>query len=329
MKLASLKRGGRDGSLIVADQKMVRGVLVPDVAPTLQYALENWTKVVPALCEVSDQMDQGDLPSTFAIIPDELASPLPRAYQFLDGSVYLSHMEKARKARNAAMPAEYETVPLMYQGMSDDFLAPTEAAPFLDDKLGIDLEAEIAIVVDDVPMGINDTEALEHIKLVMLLNDWTLRELTRFEVPRGFGFIQSKPASAFSPFAVTPDELGSAWRDGVLDLALNSSVNGSPIGAPRAGQDMYFNYGELIAHAARSRKLGAGTIIAAGTVSNRDERSGHGCIAEVRVDETIASGTPTTAFLTFGDSIRIEMFGHGGRSVFGAIEQTVVRAKTS
>ncbi len=326
MKLASLRRGGRDGTLVVVSRDGTRAVVAAAVAPTLQRALENWADAAPRLAELAARLDAGSLAGAFEFEPRELASPLPRCYQFLDGSVYLSHMEKARKARGAEMPAEFDRQPLMYQGLSDHFLAPHEDVPMTDDNLGIDLEAEVAVIVDDVPLGIDAAAAAAHIRLFVLLNDWTLRGLTRFEVPRGFGFLQSKPASALSPFAVTPDELGAAWDGRRLDLPLRSSVNGVALGAPRAGEDMYFDYPALIAHAARTRRLGAGTLIGAGTVSNRAPGAGYGCIAEARMDEELAHGAARTPFLTFGDRVRIEMCDADGRSIFGAIEQTVVRA---
>ncbi len=326
MKLASLKRGGRDGSLVVVNRGLDRAVLVPAIATSLQQALENWAQVRPELEQTAQALERGELTAAFEFNSDELASPLPRSYQFLDGSVYLSHMEKARRARGADMPANHTTMPLMYQGMSDRYYAPREAVAMVDEELEIDLEAEIAVVTDDVPLGTSTAQAAAHIKLVMLVNDWSLRALTRVEVPRGFGFVQSKPASAFSPVAVTPDELGAAWDGSKLSGALVSSINGQRLGQPDAGLDMYFDYCQLIAHAARTRALAAGTIIGAGTVSNRDPAAGYGCIAEARSDEALTSGEARTPFLRFGDVVRIEMFDAAGASIFGAIEQRIVRA---
>ena len=257
-------------------------------------------------------------------MPERAESPLPRAFQFLDGSVYLSHMRKARKARGAEMPTNFETEPLMYQAVSDGFIGPLDDMPLPTDELGVDMEAEVAIVVDDVPMGVTADQAASHIKLVMLLNDYTLRALTKTELPKGFGFMQAKPTSGFSPVAVTLDELPQ-WDGVKLNLPLISSVNGKRIGAPHAGKDMYFNYPQLIAHAARTRKLGAGTIIGAGTVANNDETMGSSCIAEIRANEEIAHGKASTPFLKFGDRVRIEMFDETGQTIFGAIDQRVIK----
>ncbi len=251
-------------------------------------------------------------------------SPLPRAYQFLDGSVYLSHMRKARKARGAEMPPNFETEPLMYQAVSDGFIGPLDDMAFPTDELGVDMEAEVAVIVDDVPMGVTAGEAGKHIKLVMLLNDYTLRTLTKTELPKGFGFMQAKPTSGFSPVAVTPDELPQ-WDGQTLNLPLISSVNGKRIGAPHAGRDMYFTYPQLIAHAARTRKLGAGTILGAGTVANKDEAAGSSCIAEIRANEELEHGKALTPFLKFGDRVRIEMLDESGQTIFGAIDQKVVK----
>jgi fumarylacetoacetate (FAA) hydrolase len=326
MKLASLKRGGRDGSLVVVDSRMQLAVSVEHIAPTLQVALEHWQVVAPRLAAVSAALASGQCAQAFAFDPHEAASPLPRSFQFLDGSVYLSHMEKARRARGAEMPANYRTEPLMYQGLSDAFLGPYEPSRWSSEALEIDYEAELAIVTDDVPMGVSERDAAQHIKLLMLLNDWTARALTRSEVPKGFGFIQSKPASGFSPVALTIDELGSAWDGGKLSLPLHASVNGQIIGQPNTGHDMFFTYPQLIAHAARTRALSAGTIIGGGAVSNRDPSSGHGCLAEVRVDEQLNHGEARTPWLRYGDLVRIEMFDEQGASLFGAIEQRVEQA---
>ena len=321
MKLASLRRGGRDGTLLVVDRALQRAVSVNDIAPTLQQALEHWQDTAPRLAAVSTALAAGLCANAFAFDEHEVASPLPRSYQFLDGSVYLYHMEKARRARGAEMPANYQTEPLMYQGMSDGFGGPRDAMRLASEDLEVDYEAEIAVVTDDVPMGVSAADARKHILLVMLMNDWTARALTRSELPKGFGFLQSKPTSAFSPLALTPDELGTAWDGGRLSLPLLSSVNGRRIGAPNAGLDMFFTYPELIAHAARTRALGAGTIIGGGAVSNRSPASGHGCLAEVRVHEQEIHGVARTPWLRFGDVVRIEMLDARGCSLFGAIEQ--------
>ncbi|MEQ8234517.1 MAG: fumarylacetoacetate hydrolase family protein [Gammaproteobacteria bacterium] len=326
MKLASLRAGGRDGTLIVVDDTLRRALVVDDIAPTLQAALERWTDVEPALRAAADALAAGDAGGAFALDVDALASPLPRSHQFLDGSVYLHHMAQARKARGAAMPPNHETEPLMYQGVSDGFRGPTQSMPLPSEDLEIDFEAEVAVVVDDVPMGVAVAAAGRHVRLVMLMNDWTCRALTRSELPKGFGFLQSKPTSAFSPVAVTPDALGAAWNGERLAERLCSWVNGRAIGTPDAGVDMFFTYPQLIAHAARTRALGAGTIIAAGAVSNRDPASGHGCLAEARVHEEMSSGAASTPWLRFGDVVRIEMRDAAGQSIFGAIEQVVARA---
>ena len=323
MKLASLKRGGRDGTLVVVDGSLQQAVSVVDIAPTLQLALEQWHAVAPRLAAVSMALAAGQCAQAFAFDVRAAASPLPRSFQFLDGSVYLYHMEKARRARGAEMPANYRTEPLMYQGLSDGFMGPYDATCWASEALEIDYEAELAVVTDDVPMGVSVSDAAQHIQLLMLLNDWTARALTRSELPKGFGFVQSKPASAFSPVALTVDELGSAWDGNTLSLPLCSRVNGRLIGQPNAGHDMFFTYPQLIAHAARTRALGAGTIIGGGTVSNRDPSTGHGCLAEVRMDEQLAHGEARTPWLRFGDVVSIEMFDAQGASLFGAIEQRV------
>lgn len=323
MKLASLRAGGRDGSLVVVDRQLNMAVEVRSIAPTMQSAIERWDRVAPALAAVYDALNEGRQEGAFAPWPDDLASPFPRAFQFLDGSVYLHHMEKARKARGAEMPANYKSEPLMYQGLSDAFCGPTEPMVFPTESLDADYEAEVAVVVDDVPMGTTVAEAGRHIRLLMLLNDYTLRALTRTELPKGFGFMQAKPTSAFSPVAVTPDELGPYWDGERLSLPLLSGVNGRVLGRPNAGVDMFFTYPQLIAHAARTRRLSAGTIIGAGSVSNQDEAAGFGCLAEARVHEEMVHGRATTPFLRFGDRVRIEMLDPQGRSIFGAINQVI------
>jgi fumarylacetoacetate (FAA) hydrolase len=323
MKLASLRAGGRDGTLIVVNRGLTHAIAATDIAPTLQYAIENWDVVSPKLLHASERLNGGAEPGSFPLVIDDLASPLPRSYQFLDGSVYLHHMEKARKARGAAMPSNYKTEPLMYQGLSDRFCGPREPMRLPSDALDADYEAEVAVIVDDVPMGTTAANASKHIKLVLLMNDFTLRALTRTELPKGFGFLQAKPTSAFSPVAVTPDELGEAWDGSKLSLPILSEINGRRVGRPNAGIDMFFTYPDLIAHAARTRALGAGTIIGAGAVSNQDEDSGFGCIAEARIHEEGLYGKARTDYFKFGDVIRIDMLDAGGRSIFGAIEQSI------
>ena len=332
MKLASLK-SGRDGALVVVSRDLSRYVLADDVAPTLQSALDSWEMVAEGLEALAADLESGSVGKAF----DEAAcaSPLPRAYQWADGSAYVNHVELVRKARGAEVPESFWTDPLMYQGGSDSFLGPREDILAADTAWGIDLEGEVAVVTGDVPMGVSAAEAGDYIRLVMLVNDVSLRGLIPGELAKGFGFFQSKPSSAFSPVAVTPDELGDAWRDNKLHLPLLSELNGEPFGKPNAGVDMTFDFGQLIAHAAKSRPLEAGSIIGSGTVSNKLDGgpgkpisaggAGYSCIAEIRMIETIESGAPTTAFLQFGDRVRIEMNDADGNSIFGAIEQTVVR----
>ena len=333
MKLASLK-GGRDGRLAVVSKDLTRAVLATDVAPTLQAALEDWERTAPQFAQLAERVEAGAA-AAFRFHERDCASPLPRAYQWADGSAYVNHVALVRKARGAEMPASFWTDPLIYQGGSDSFLGPRDPILLPDaQSLGLDLEAEVAVVTDDVPMGVSAHAARAHIKLVMLVNDVTLRGLTGPELAKGFGFYQSKPSSAFSPVAVTPDELGVAWDGAKLSLPLGSCVNSTPLGRPNAGTDMTFDFGALIAHAARTRALCAGTIIGSGTVSNRAADGGPGkpiaqggvgysCLAEQRVVETLLEGQPRTPFLRPGDIVRIEMLDEHGRSIFGAIEQEV------
>jgi fumarylacetoacetate (FAA) hydrolase len=325
MKLASLNSGNRDGSLVVLNRQLTRAINANKVAPTLQYAIERWSAVRAQLQQLSDEVNAESLDS-FTIDLAQLASPLPRSFQFLDGSVYLSHMKKARTARGVEMPPNYETEPLMYQGMSDRFIPPIGEMQVPSEDLDIDFEAEIAVVTDDVPMGTLAQDASKHIKLIMLLNDYTLRALTKLELPKQFGFLQAKPTSGFSPVAVTPDELGASWDGEKVNLSLTSYVNDVCIGRPNAGRDMYFTYPQLISHAARTRGLSAGTIIGAGTISNLDESVGCACLAELRANEEIEHGRATTPFLKYGDRVKIEMIAEDGRNIFGAITHKISRA---
>jgi len=330
MKLASLK-GGRDGRLAVVSHDLSRYLPADDIAGTLQEALDNWATCEPALRAVSHEMHETNAGHTFDTA--QCASPLPRAYQWADGSEYVNHVELVRKARGAEMPESFWSDPLMYQGGSDSFIGPKEPILAASEDWGIDFEAEVAVVTGDVPMGIGGKDALSHIKLVMLVNDVSLRNLIPGELGKGFGFFQSKPSSAFSPVAVTPDELGDTWKDGKLHMPLLSFLNEDPFGRPDAGVDMTFDFGQLIAHAARTRPLGAGTIIGSGTVSNKldggpgrpieDGGVGYSCIAEIRMIETIETGKPQTSFLKFGDRVRIEMRDADGLSIFGAIDHEV------
>jgi fumarylacetoacetate (FAA) hydrolase len=324
MKLASLP-GGRDGRLVVVSGDLTRAAPAEGIAPTLQAALDDWARTKPALVALARELEAGraaDIPFDAT----QALCPLPRAYHWVDGSAYVNHVELVRKARGATMPDSFWTDPLVYQGGSDDFLPPAADAPFGSEDWGIDLEGEIAVVTDDVPMGTNAQAARDHIHLVMLVNDWSLRNLIPAELAKGFGFYQSKPATAFSPVAVTPDELGAAWKDARVHLPLIVHLNGEPFGHPNAGVDMTFDFGQLIAHATKTRRLGAGSIVGSGTVSNRDRSSGSTCLAEQRMLETLEQGKPMTPFLSFGDRVRIEMFDAAGRSIFGAIDQHVVKA---
>lgn len=321
MKLASLAHG-RDGQLILVTRDMSRAAMANDIAPTLQAALDDWAHFAPRLMERADALERGRAPS-FPLDITRLASPLPRAYQWCDGSAYVTHVELVRKARGAEMPASFWTDPLMYQGGSDDFLPPHGLVPTISEEWGIDFEAEVAVITDDVPMGVTPARARQHIKLVMLVNDVTLRNLIPGELAKGFGFFQSKPASGFSPVAVTPDELGAAWDGMRLHRPLLSHVNDRLVGRPNAGVDMTFGFHDLIAHAARTRNLRAGTIVGSGTVANQDEAVGSSCLAEVRMRETLRDGKPATPFLKFGDRVRIDMLDDEGRSIFGAIDHTI------
>ncbi len=336
MKLATLKDGTRDGRLVCVSRDLERFTPAGSVAGTLQQALDDWQKTAPGLRDLADRVSLGSVTGQ-AFDPAACAAPLPRAYQWADGSAYVNHVELVRKARGAELPESFWSDPLMYQGGSDSFLGPRDPIAMADTAWGIDFEAEIAVITDDVPTGVSPAAAHSHIRLVMLVNDVSLRGLIPAELAKGFGFFQSKPSSAFSPVAVTPDELGDAWRDGKLHLPLLSSLNGKPFGRPEAGVDMTFDFATLIAHAAKTRPLGAGTIIGSGTVSNKDPDGspgkpvaqggkGYSCIAEIRMIETIADGEPKTPFMTFGDSVRIEMNDSSGQSIFGAIEQTVTQS---
>jgi len=324
VKLASLRNGSRDGQLLVVSRDLERAVPVPHVAPTLQSALDDWARVQPRLEQLAIELEAGRVPGSFPFQPTQLLAPLPRAHHWVDGSAYVNHVDLVRKARGAEMPPSFWTDPLVYQGGSDDFLAPTADVPVPSEEFGIDLEAEVAVVTDDVPMGSTAAEARGHIQLVMLVNDWSLRNLIPAELAKGFGFYQSKPATAFSPVAVTPDELGDAWHGGRVLLPLVSHVNGELLGRPDAGVDMTFDFPRLIEHVTVTRRLGAGAIVGSGTVSNYDRSRGSSCLAERRMLEQLEQGRAVTPFLRFGDRVRVEMFDREGRSIFGAIDQRVV-----
>ncbi len=327
MKLATLRNGTRDGQLVVVSRDLARAVPVPAIAPTLQAALDDWARLAPQLQEVSDRLGRGDVQGAAPFDQRQALAPLPRAHHWVDGSAYVNHVELVRKARKADMPPSFWTDPLVYQGGSDDFIAPTADVPVPSEDYGIDLEGEVAVITDDVPMLTGTADAGSHVKLLMLVNDWSLRHLIPAELSKGFGFYQSKPATSFSPCAITPDELGSDWRGCKVHLPLVSHINGRLFGQPNAGVDMTFDFAQLIAHLTKTRRLGAGAVVGSGTVSNYDRSSGSSCLAETRALEQIASGKPTTPFLRFGDRVRIEMFGRDGGSLFGAIDQQVVQAR--
>ncbi len=334
MKLATLKDSTRDGRLVVVSKDLTQCSEVGHIARTLQAALDDWAYVGPRLERVADGIETGAQP-TIRFHEHDAASPLPRAYQWADGSAYVNHVELVRRARDADMPESFWTDPLIYQGGSDSFLGPRDPILLENEAWGADMEGEVAVILGDVPMGASVDEAREAIRLVLLVNDVSLRGLIPSELAKGFGFFQSKPSSAFSPVAATPDELGSAWDGGKLSLPLKVDLNGKPFGRANAGVDMTFDFPQLIAHAAKTRPLVAGTIIGSGTVSNKldggsgkpvaDGGAGYSCIAEIRTIETINFGVPKTPFLHFGDTVRIEMKDDKGHSIFGAIEQTVTR----
>lgn len=327
MKLATLKSTARDGRLALVNRGLTRMRPVPHLARTLQEALDHWPEVAHALAIEYDELCMTAAKDDMPFDPNRLAAPLPRAYQWVDGSAYVNHVELVRKARGAELPQSFWTDPLVYQGGSDDMLGAYEPIVAVDEAHGIDMEGEVAVITDDVPLLTEARAALSHIKLLMLVNDVSLRNLIPNELAKGFGFYQGKPATAFSPVAVTPDELGSAWRDGKVNLPLRTAVNGAWFGHPECGIDMTFSFCDLLAHITRTRRLGAGTILGSGTVSNYDRSRGSACIAERRMLETLEHGAPRTPFLKFGDTVRIEMLDAQGQSIFGAIEQTVVRAQ--
>jgi fumarylacetoacetate (FAA) hydrolase len=325
MKLASLKNGGRDGAPLIVSRNLQQAVDASHIVPSVRVALERWSEVQPALEKLSAQLNKGQASGAFTLDSRQLESPLPRTFQWADGSVYLNHAELVRKARNAEMPDLLYQEPMLYQGASDSFIGPRDPILVAKEEWGIDLEGEVAIVTDDVPMGVSEADAGKHIKLVMILNDVSLRNLMPSELAKGFGFFVSKPSTSFSPVAVTPDELGDAWHSGKVNLPLVCHVNNELLGAPDAGVDCYFDFHRLIAHAAQTRELRAGTILGTGTISNRDASKGSACIQEKRMLEKLTAGEMKTPHLKFGDTVRIEMFNEAGESVFGAIDQEVVR----
>ncbi|MEM8798143.1 MAG: fumarylacetoacetate hydrolase family protein [Pseudomonadota bacterium] len=338
MKLASLNNGTRDGQLVVVSKDLTQATLVGHIAPTLQAALDDWERVSPRLERAAEMLEHGAQP-TIRFREHNALSPLPRAFQWIDGSAYVNHVELVRRARGAKMPESFWNDPLVYQGGSDTFLAPRDPIRLADEAFGIDMEGEVAVITKDVPMAADEEAAEQAIALIMLVNDVSLRGLIPAELSKGFGFFQSKPSSAFSPVAVTPDELGDHWRDGKVHLPLHVNLNETPFGRAEAGIDMTFSFPRLIAHATRTRALSAGTIIGSGTVSNKLDSGpgkpiseggvGYSCIAEQRMVESIEGGNPVTPFLKFGDTIRIEMKDENGRSIFGAIEQTVEKTPSA
>ncbi|MFX1763235.1 fumarylacetoacetate hydrolase family protein [Paraburkholderia sp. A1RI-2L] len=323
MKLATLKDGTRDGQLIVVSRDLRSAAIADAIAPTLQRVLDDWRFYAPQLLDLYDTLNHGRARNAFSFDARQCMAPLPRAYQWADGSSYVNHVELVRRARGAQMPPEFWTDPLMYQGGSDDFIGPTDDIVCASEAWGIDFEAEVAVITGDVPMGASPEEALRAVRLVGLVNDVSLRNLIPAELAKGFGFFQSKPASSFAPVVVTPDELGEHWREGRVHLPMLVYWNGKKVGQPDAGTDMVFHFGQLIAHAAKTRNLRAGAIVGSGTVSNKDAKRGYCCIAEKRCLETIEHGEVRTEFMKFGDTVKIEMLDEAGHSIFGAIDQAV------
>ncbi len=326
MKLGSLKEGGRDGTLVVVSRDLSRAVRADGIAPTLQRALDDWQQAAPRLNALAEALEAGPVAGEFALDMQALAAPLPRAYEFVDGSAYLPHVERVRRARGAQVPESFYVDPLMYQAVSAGFYGPRDPVLVASEDYGIDLEAEVVVVTDDVPMGVTPAQAAGHIQLIGLVNDVSLRNLIPDELAKGFGFLQSKPRSALSPVLVTPDELGDAWRGNKVHLPMLTHINGQWFGAPDAGVDMQFDFAQLVAHAAKTRPLAAGTLVGSGTVANQDTAKGASCFAEKRTVETLEHGKPLTPFMRFGDVVRIEMLDRDGRSVFGAIEQRIQQA---
>ncbi|ABM00425.1 fumarylacetoacetate hydrolase family protein [Shewanella amazonensis] len=327
MKLATYNNGRRDGQLMLVSRDLTKAVAVPAIAHTMQQLLDAWALLSPQLTELYDALNAGQLENTVDFDETKCLSPFPRAFQWADGSAYVNHVELVRKARGAEMPDTFWTDPLFYQGGSDSFIPPRSNIEMGSEDWGIDFESEIAVVTDDVPMGISAENAASHIKLLMLVNDVSLRNLIPAELAKGFGFFQSKPSSSFSPVAVTPDELGDKWQDSKVHLPLITHLNGELFGKPNAGVDMTFNFSQLVAHVTKTRPLGAGAIIGSGTISNYDRSAGSSCLAEKRMLEVIADGKASTPFMRFGDRVRIEMLDDAGNSIFGAIDQQVVEYK--
>ncbi|SDN85538.1 fumarylacetoacetate hydrolase family protein [Polaromonas sp. JS666] len=324
MKLATYKDSSRDGQLVVVSRDLSTAHYATGIAGKLQQVLDDWNFMSPQLQDLYETLNHGKARHAFPFEPSRCMAPLPRAYQWADGSAYINHVELVRKARNAEVPESFYSDPLMYQGGSDDFIGPCDDVVVASEDFGIDFEAEVAVITGDVPMGATPAQALEGVRLLMLANDVSLRNLIPNELAKGFGFFQSKPATAFSPVAVTPDEVGDAWDKGRLHLTLQSTWNGRKVGMCEAGPEMTFHFGQLIAHICKTRNVRAGSIVGSGTVSNKDWSHGYSCIAEKRAIETIEDGKPKTEFMKYGDTIRIEAKGKDGLSVFGAIDQKIV-----
>jgi len=327
MKLGSLKEGGRDGTLIVVNRALTQAVKATGIASTMQAALDDWSSTAPRLNALYEELNAGTAKGAFALDMHALASPLPRAYEFVDGSAYLPHVERVRRARGAEVPESFYVDPLMYQAVSAGFLGPRDPVVVPSEDYGIDLEAEVVVITDDVPMAATPAQAAAHIQLIGLVNDVSLRGLIPPELAKGFGFLQSKPRSALSPVFVTPDELGDVWQDEKLHLPMRTWLNGQWFGEAECGVDMQFNFAQLVAHAAKTRPLTAGTIVGSGTIANEDTSKGASCLAEQRTVETLRDGKPTTPFMKFGDSLRIDVTDASGASIFGSIEQTIAPLK--
>jgi fumarylacetoacetate (FAA) hydrolase len=328
MKLATLKEGGRDGTLIVVSRDLAHGVAATDIAPTMQAALDDWQRSAPRLRALYDALclhRHQAVANAFALNFDALAAPLPRAYEFVDGSAYLPHVERVRKARGATVPESFYTDPLMYQATSAGFLGPRDPVRVPSEDYGIDLEAEVVVVTDDVPMAVTPEQAAQHIQLIGLVNDVSLRNLIPAELAKGFGFLQSKPRSALSPVFATPNELRDSWADNKVHLPMRTWINGQWFGEAEAGEDMQFSFAQLVAHAAKTRPLAAGTIVGSGTIANQDTSRGASCLAEQRTVEKLRDGEAKTPFLKYGDTVKIDMHDVDGHSIFGAIEQTIER----
>jgi fumarylacetoacetate (FAA) hydrolase len=326
MKLGSLKEGGRDGSLVVVSRDLTRAVRAKGIASTLQAALDDWSSSAPRLNALYAELNDGKAADAFALDMAALAAPLPRAYEFIDGSAYLPHVERVRRARGAEVPESFYTDPLMYQATSAGFLGPRDPVIVTSEDYGIDLEAEVIVVTDDVPMAAAPAQAAAHIQLIGLVNDVSLRGLIPGELAKGFGFLQSKPRSALSPVLVTPDELGDTWQGEKLHLPMRTWINEQWFGEAECGVDMQFDFGQLVAHAAKTRPLTAGTVVGSGTIANEDTSKGASCLAEQRTVETLRDGKPSTPFLKFGDRVKIDVTDRDGKSIFGSIEQTIQKA---